>query len=431
MISGAKFTMLQMFPDEEPMIKTEDLDLDAESDLSSLDPLNDNSLTCLSHNGYEFNDLTFEENVSLDGQSSGCPPSYSTDDEITDVLPKRLCLVCGDVASGYHYGVASCEACKAFFKRTVQGNIDYSCPANSSCEINKQRRKACQSCRFQKCLRVGMLKEGVRLDRVRGGRQKYHHRIDVTHPTYYPLPTLPQKRPRTEENKLLQSLLSNENQVIAVKADPDDDLPVDKLKFFITLSRLADRELVNMISWAKQFPGFTTLSLSDQMNLLQNAWMEIFSLNVFYRSVPFKGLLCYASDFKLTKDEALEYKSPEELDELSRNICKKLTTMSYTKEEHVLLKGLVLFNADAKNLDNYEGIQKIQDQVHDCLIDYIANNYADQKRLGHLLMILPLVKQQKLIARSFWADVKQDGRVRMQKLVSEMLDSILAGPIVV
>ena len=55
----------------------------------------------------------------------------------------------------------------------VPGNIEYTCPAANDCEINKRRRKACQACRFQKCTRMGMLKEGVRLDRVRGGRQKY------------------------------------------------------------------------------------------------------------------------------------------------------------------------------------------------------------------------------------------------------------------
>jgi len=42
----------------------------------------------------------------------------------------------------------------------LAGNIEYTCPAFGGCEITKRRRKACQACRFQKCLAVGMLKEG-------------------------------------------------------------------------------------------------------------------------------------------------------------------------------------------------------------------------------------------------------------------------------
>ncbi|CAF5207454.1 unnamed protein product, partial [Rotaria magnacalcarata] len=78
---------------------------------------------------------------------------------------KRRCAVCNDIASGYHYGVWSCEGCKAFFKRSIQGTNEYICPATNTCTIDKHRRKSCQACRLRKCYEVGMTKGTTRRER--------------------------------------------------------------------------------------------------------------------------------------------------------------------------------------------------------------------------------------------------------------------------
>ncbi|KAM6929541.1 nuclear receptor subfamily 2 group C member 2 isoform 1-T1 [Lycodopsis pacificus] len=70
--------------------------------------------------------------------------------------PVEYCLVCGDKASGRHYGAVSCEGCKGFFKRSVRKHLTYSCRSKQDCVINKHHRNRCQFCRLKKCLNMGM-----------------------------------------------------------------------------------------------------------------------------------------------------------------------------------------------------------------------------------------------------------------------------------
>lgn len=63
--------------------------------------------------------------------------------------------------SGKHYGVYSCEGCKGFFKRTVRKDLTYTCRDNKNCVIDKRQRNRCQYCRYQKCLAMGMKREGT------------------------------------------------------------------------------------------------------------------------------------------------------------------------------------------------------------------------------------------------------------------------------
>ncbi|KAI1305260.1 Hormone receptor 4 [Halotydeus destructor] len=81
-----------------------------------------------------------------------------------------ICMICEDRATGLHYGIITCEGCKGFFKRTVQNKRVYTCVAEGQCVITKQQRNRCQYCRFQKCLRQGMVLAAVREDRMPGGR---------------------------------------------------------------------------------------------------------------------------------------------------------------------------------------------------------------------------------------------------------------------
>ncbi|CAO1344825.1 unnamed protein product [Diamesa serratosioi] len=359
-------------------------------------------------------------------------------DTVKEEIPRRLCLVCGDVASGFHYGVASCEACKAFFKRTIQGNIEYTCPASNDCEINKRRRKACQACRFRKCLLMGMLKEGVRLDRVRGGRQKYRRNPNMQ-PYQLQIPQSSASPPQSlEDIKMLEILSSFEPEKLCVghcgidlmnkngeeeTKLMDECVGTDAQEMLNILSDLYDKELVGVIGWAKQIPGFTDLPLNDQMRLLQSSWCEILTLMLAFRSIPFTGKLYFASDFWLDERSAKECGATELFNHCIQ-LTQRLEKVSASKEEYYLLKALTLSNCDIR-LDNYESLKKLRESIlsalNDCVL--LLRHYNAVAHQQKLLLLLPSLRQADHIIRRFWTSVHKEGNITMNKLFVEMLES--------
>ncbi|KAI6178417.1 Nuclear hormone receptor family member nhr-12 [Aphelenchoides besseyi] len=90
--------------------------------------------------------------------------------EGSEDVPK--CLICTDTASGIHFGVMVCRACAAFYRRSTISNRRYVCRFNGNCEIGKDIRCCCRSCRFKKCEALGMKSDAVQRNRDRIGPRK-------------------------------------------------------------------------------------------------------------------------------------------------------------------------------------------------------------------------------------------------------------------
>uniref|UniRef100_A0A4W3GVK2 Nuclear receptor subfamily 1, group I, member 2 n=1 Tax=Callorhinchus milii TaxID=7868 RepID=A0A4W3GVK2_CALMI len=121
-----------------------------------------------------------------------------------DDVDLKICRVCMDKATGYHFNVMTCEGCKGFFRRAVKSNIRYSCPFQNSCVITKNSRRQCQACRLKRCLEIGMNKEMIMSDKAVEERRtliKKNKTLKMT-------PSIPEEPDLTkEQEKLLEDLL--------------------------------------------------------------------------------------------------------------------------------------------------------------------------------------------------------------------------------
>uniref|UniRef100_A0A3Q3JWR9 Retinoic acid receptor gamma n=1 Tax=Monopterus albus TaxID=43700 RepID=A0A3Q3JWR9_MONAL len=212
----------------------------------------------------------------------------------------KPCFVCQDKSSGYHYGVSSCEGCKGFFRRSIQKNMVYTCHRDKNCQINKVTRNRCQYCRLQKCFEVGMSKEAVRNDR---NKKKKDVKEEVVLPENYEL---------SGELEELVNKVSKAHQETfpslcqlgkyTTNSSADHRVQLD-LGLWDKFSELSTKCIIKIVEFAKRLPGFTSLTIADQITLLKSACLDILMLRICTRYTPEQDTMTFSDGLTLNRTQ--------------------------------------------------------------------------------------------------------------------------------
>ncbi|XP_034947804.1 nuclear receptor subfamily 2 group F member 6-like [Chelonus insularis] len=379
-----------------------------------------------------------------------------------------LCKVCGDKASGKHYGVPSCDGCRGFFKRSIRRNLDYVCKENGQCIVDVSRRNQCQACRFAKCLEVNMKRDAVQHERAPrtisslvaaarrvpsaiypGTSHVYHTTSSPYHPLLYPSlfsfkPSVPAftpgvahfiPRPPTEpltattakEDEVTSSeearnaVRRNEQKsIIPLVHTPLTNPSLTSLapdygtgqSFLLTenVYESAAKLLFLAVKWARSIPSFLELSFRDQAILLEESWSELFVLT--------------AAQWNFSVDESILVPlilPPERKQILSdelrrfRELLVRFAILRVDHSEYACLKAIALFKGESRGLCDASRVSTLQEQTVTVLGERGAG------RVGRLLLLLSPVRA---ICRNALEELlfkPTVGEVSVERLLGDMV----------
>ncbi|XP_066594609.1 orphan steroid hormone receptor 2-like [Prorops nasuta] len=321
-------------------------------------------------------------------------------------LSLELCVVCGDRASGRHYGAISCEGCKGFFKRSIRKQLGYQCRGSKSCEVTKHHRNRCQYCRLQKCLAMGMRSDSLGVAAVqherkpvlgdstggkvssRSPRVKPEPQQPVSEiPSSWEQPESPSMEDHSSDSDLSDALtLARERLLISHALDsmakligdsvngssePEEEWTGQLISERHTLFELrapspapaylsihyicesAARLLFLSVHWARGIPAFQALPSEIQTTLVRSSWGQLFTLGLaqcaYTLSLP--SILTSIINH-LQANIAQEKITASKLKSITEHICRlqdcvsSLHKLQVDAVEYAYLKALTLFSSD-------------------------------------------------------------------------------------
>ncbi|XP_028308524.1 vitamin D3 receptor B isoform X1 [Gouania willdenowi] len=373
-------------------------------------------------------------------------------DEFDRNVP-RICGVCGDKATGFHFNAMTCEGCKGFFRRSMKRKASFTCPFNGSCTITKDNRRHCQACRLKRCIDIGMMKEFILTDEevqrkkemilkrkeeeaareamrprlndeqtqiISSLVEAHHKTYDASYADFSRFRPPVREGPVTRSASRAASLHSlsdassdsfnhspesvdtkmNFTNLLMMYQDgassPDSSEEDTKLSMLPHLADLVSYSIQKVIGFAKMIPGFRDLTAEDQIALLKSSAIEIIMLRSNQSfSLEDMSWSCGGPDFKYCINDVTKAGHTLELLEPLVKFQVGLKKLDLHEEEHVLLMAICLLSPDRPGVQDHARIEQLQDRLSEVLQAYIRVNHPGG-RLLYAKMIQKLADLRSL-----------------------------------
>ncbi|XP_071204754.1 peroxisome proliferator-activated receptor gamma-like [Salvelinus alpinus] len=311
------------------------------------------------------------------------------------------CRVCGDTASGFHYGVHACEGCKGFFRRTMRLKLVYD-HCDLHCRIHKKSRNKCQYCRFQKCLLVGMSHDAIRFGRMpQEEREKLlaefmdvsprspesadlralSRQLCLSYHRHFPL-TKSRARAilsgKTHGNSPfvihdMKSLTAGQDFINSRQfpfleqqrsvLPPQEPARELELSFFRQVQFRTVEAVREIIEFAKSIPGFTELDMNDQVTLLKYGVIEVMLIMLAPLMNKDGTLFAYGQIF-MTREFLKSLRKPFcEMMEPKFEFAVKFNVLELDDSDTALFLAVIILSGDRPGLVNVKPIEDLQEVV--------------------------------------------------------------------
>ncbi|CAC5410290.1 unnamed protein product [Mytilus coruscus] len=380
------------------------------------------------HRGESEDSEPVHEEKSKDSKVAQKPPKkkhHKNQPPDAEHLPP--CRVCGEKASGLHYGANTCEPCKGFFRRSIvkieKKNEKYVCAkGDESCKLGTGKRTMCSYCRYKKCLDIGMSHGAIKIGRythekrtkditeVKKLKLKENQTVDTTsvdvteqevdelvarliviqeefcadfRTCFQPGGLLERQTTIYEKFKEKMEIFGNlvalpwhvYNEFLSTTGMELDDR---KSHMNIIATRW-EQAVRNMVSFARNIPGFSDLQTPDQLALLKAGFMEFVLLGAHTRINPILKVFSAAREVPILGShfsQMTHLLEPKFIDQVL-DFATSIQKCRLTVEEVTLARAIVITFSDRCVLQEPEKVDKIQMHLVNCLRCIAKKNHKN------------------------------------------------------